>query len=421
MRRTSIIVGLIIVLSGTHGISSFGQQAGTRIGQRFRALDRDGSGTLTLQESQRTRLEFRAIDGDRDGAITLAEATAFFQRAAAGVNRLTPSAEPREILGVITESMPLTRDSCRAARQYSQRANGHAMLVMVDGSVVYEAYDNGWDEQTPHRLASGTKSFAGVAAAAAANDGLLSFDERVSETITEWKQDGRKSRITIRQLLSLTSGIDAGENSVVLQYSDAIKAKSLHPPGTKFRYGPNPFQVFGELMRRKLSESNETHVDYLKRRVFTPIGMETGHWRTDVDGYPHVPSGAFVTAREWAKFGEWLRHKGRCQGQPIVGKDLLEQLILGSKSNPVYGMTFWLARTGGVSAGDDAAGRSTTPQFDGPDLRGKTPSDMYMAAGAGKQRLYVIPSLKMVVVRMGETEGRRFLDDAFLGRLIASL
>jgi CubicO group peptidase (beta-lactamase class C family) len=356
MRRTSIIVGLIIVLSGTHGISSFGQQAGTRIGQRFRALDRDGSGTLTLQESQRTRLEFRAIDGDRDGAITLAEATAFFQRAAAGVNRLTPSAEPREILGVITESMPLTRDSCRAARQYSQRANGHAMLVMVDGSVVYEAYDNGWDEQTPHRLASGTKSFAGVAAAAAANDGLLSFDERVSETISEWKQDGRKSRITIRQLLSLTSGIDAGENSVVLQYSDAIKAKSLHPPGTKFRYGPNPFQVFGELMRRKLSESNETHVDYLKRRVFTPIGM-----------------------------------------------------------------TFWLARTGGVSAGDDAAGRSTTPQFDGPDLRGKTPSDMYMAAGAGKQRLYVIPSLKMVVVRMGETEGRRFLDDAFLGRLIASL
>ena len=58
----------------------------SRIGQRFRELDRDGSGTLTLGESHRTRLEFRAIDRDRDGAITLAEATAFFQQAAAAVN-----------------------------------------------------------------------------------------------------------------------------------------------------------------------------------------------------------------------------------------------------------------------------------------------------------------------------------------------
>ncbi len=416
MHRNSIFVALLIGLMAPDAFPCLGQQPGGRIGQRFRELDSDGSGTLSLPESQRTRLEFRAMDRDGDGAITLAEATAFFQGAAAGGNRLTPSAEPSEIVGQISESMPVTLDSCRAARDYSRRANGHAMLVMVDGEVVYEAYDNGWDAVTPHRLASGTKSFAGVAAAAAEHDGLLSLDEPVSDTITEWNQDGRKSKITIRQLLSLTSGIDAGENSEVLSYAEAINAKSLHPPGTKFQYGPNPFQVFGELMRRKLAASEETLLDYLKRRIFAPIGMATGHWRTDAEGHPHVPSGAFVTAREWVKFGEWLRLGGRWQGESIVRQALLEPLKQGSEPNPAYGITFWLGSTGGESAGSDAAGRTTTPE-----LSRNTPADMYMAAGAGKQRLFVIPSLKMVVVRMGETQGRQFRDDAFLGRLITSL
>jgi CubicO group peptidase (beta-lactamase class C family) len=61
-------------------------------------------------------------------------------------------------------------------------------------------------------LASGTKSFAGVLAAAAQEDKILKLDERVSETITEWKSDKEKSKITIRQLLTLTSGLDTGQN-----------------------------------------------------------------------------------------------------------------------------------------------------------------------------------------------------------------
>jgi CubicO group peptidase (beta-lactamase class C family) len=75
---------------------------------------------------------------------------------------------------------------------------------MLDGRIVHEQYRQPGDEAERWRLASGTKFFSGVAAAAAVQDGLLSLDERVSDTLTEWGSDGRRD-ITMRQLLSLSS------------------------------------------------------------------------------------------------------------------------------------------------------------------------------------------------------------------------
>ena len=75
------------------------------------------------------------------------------------------------------------------------------MLVYHRDELVFEEYFNGWSADQPHRLASGTKSFSGAMLAAAAEDGLLTLDEKVVETITEWKNDPRKSQVTIRHLL----------------------------------------------------------------------------------------------------------------------------------------------------------------------------------------------------------------------------
>lgn len=71
-------------------------------------------------------------------------------------------------------------------------------------------------------------------ALAAVDDGLLTLDEPVSETITEWKDDPRKSTIMVAELLRLTSGLEAGHYSAVPMYEEAITAPLVHPPGAAF-------------------------------------------------------------------------------------------------------------------------------------------------------------------------------------------
>ena len=93
------------------------------------------------------------------------------------------------------------------AGKYSKQHQGEALLVMQGGKVLFEDYAQGWNAQRPHLLASGTKSFTGVAAMIAVQQGLITLDEKASDTLTEWKSDPRKSQITVRQLLNLSSGL----------------------------------------------------------------------------------------------------------------------------------------------------------------------------------------------------------------------
>jgi CubicO group peptidase (beta-lactamase class C family) len=216
------------------------------------------------------------------------------------------------------------------------------------------------------------------------------------------------SQVTVGQLLSLTSGIEVGENGKVPSYAAAARdGKAKHDPGAVFEYGPVPFQVFGELMRRKLKGEHEIAYAYLDERVLKPIGVHVTYWRTDDDDQRFVPSGAFLTAREWVKFGEFLRRGGRVDGEQVVAAELLQKLTGGTKANPGYGMSFW--RLGAVASGD-GPGTALAAKLKGG----------YMAAGAGKQRLFVLPAVEMVVVRQGETLGRGFDNTKFLGQLLSS-
>lgn len=270
------------------------------------------------------------------------------------------------------------------AADYLRSCNGHALLVYRDGRLLFEEYLNDHRRDDPHRLASGTKSFVGVLAVMAVEDGLLKLDEQVAGTLTEWQVDERKSQITIRQLLTLTSGIAGGEVGDVPSYKEAVRlAEAKFPPGEKFQYGPVPFQCFGELLRRKLEPRKETVEGYLKRRLLDPIGLKPSFWRKDADGNPNLPSGAHLTAREWAKFGLFVLNKGAWDGKQLVSERLLAECFQGTKAHPTYGLTFWL------NASDER------------------PRDLAMAAGAGKQKLYIVPSLKLLVVQFAEAP-RRF-------------
>ncbi|MEM7146267.1 MAG: serine hydrolase [Verrucomicrobiota bacterium] len=398
--RVGIAVAALLVM-GTGQEMLRAQDLGGDIELRFKRFDKDSDGRIRQDEFPWDGPLFQRIDGDGDGTISIDELVEFSDRRRVSGGDDSPAS--KVIKREIPEGAPLSLGSCRAAAEYSARADGYSVLVMWDGEIVFEQYDNGWSEGTAHRLASGTKSFAGVWAAAAVEDGILeSFDEKLSDTITEWQDDARLREITVRQLLTLTSGIDAGDNGKVPSYVAAVREVNVeYGPGEEFAYGPVPFQVFGEFMRRKLKGKHEIAYEYFDKRVLDAIGMKATHWRVDEYDQRHVPSGAFLTAREWVKFGEFMLSGG---GE-VVDSSLLEELTVGTEANRGYGMTFWLLGAGEASEGV------------GPGLRDKL-AGAYMAAGAGKQRLFVIPELDLVVVRQGETKGRAFDNAKFLELLL---
>ncbi|MDX1948787.1 MAG: serine hydrolase [Pirellulaceae bacterium] len=312
----------------------------------------------------------------------------------------------------------------KLAAAYSAEHRGISVLVMVGGKLVFEDYPNGGAADRAHELASGTKSFAGVAACAAIADGLIqSWDEKLVDTLTEWKDDPLKSQITLRQLLSLTSGIGGGGIARPPSFADAIKEAATADPGTKFMYGPAPYQTFGEFLRRKLAPKNEGVLDYYQRRLFDPIGLKYGGWRKGTDGQPHLPSGAQLSAANWAKFGELARLGGKWEGREIVPQKLLDECFVGTKANPAYGLTWWLNRP------VDAVTLRAIPLMRiAQDLAGPKSeflSDLFFAAGAGDQRLYISRKLEVVVVRqatgiLAAITGRRegYSDKEFLARLM---
>jgi len=284
--------------------------------------------------------------------------------------------------------------NAQAAAAYSRPRRGQSLIIMQRGEILFEDYPNRGGASQGWELASGTKSFTGVIAAAAVQDGLLHLDERAADTLPEWRRDERKRRITIHQLLSLESGLQVGVIGRAPTYSEAIAVPSQYEPGTKFEYGPAPFQVFGEIVRRK---TNGDPLDYLSRRILDPLSIAPTQWRRGGDGMPLMPQGASLSARDWAKFGEFVRGGGGA----LVDHAALAQCFAPSDANPGYGMSWWLLRQGLIPPGPMAGVEIDAAMSERYGV-------ISMAAGAGDQRLYIIPGLELVVVRQASFLGMRF-------------
>ncbi|MBV8364999.1 MAG: serine hydrolase [Candidatus Eremiobacteraeota bacterium] len=257
----------------------------------------------------------------------------------------------------------------------------HALVVWHDGRLAVGEYGGGYGRDKPHALYSGTKSFWGVAALAAQRDGILALDERVADTIPEWQGDDYKRRVTLRQLLQLTSGFAfGGLGAAVPPYAKALALPLANEPGTRFTYGGIPLQVFGAVFARKLASRGQTPHEYLRARILDPIGMQVGSWRTLADGTNPLPTGAFVAAPQWLKYGQFV-----CEHH-----DEYAECFAGSAANARYGLGFWLRGAAG-------------------------PTDLAYASGSGGQAMYIVPSQRMVVVHFGGSAS--FKHDAFLKRL----
>lgn len=312
--------------------------------------------------------------------------------------------------------------NCDAVLAYSTARQGVAVLVLRNGQPVCEGYVAPGAADASFEIWSGTKSFVGVMAAAAVQDGLLTLDEPVSLTLEEWRADPQQAKVTIRQLLTLTSGLHSVVGKVP-EYAEAVARPLSTPPGEIFQYGPAPFQLFGEVMKRKLKAAGRPSdpLDYLRTRILDPIGLMPGNWRRPPGGDPLMPQGAVLSVREWVKFGEFVRLGGVAGGKALVDPAALAELFKGTSANPGYGVTWWLPSP---APGPQVA----TARLDlNPDEG--IPRDVAVAAGAGYQRLYVIPSLGLTISRETnidplaptppQTEAPPWSDAAFLKLVMA--
>ena len=292
------------------------------------------------------------------------------------------------------------------------------MLVIQNGRTVFEHYANGGSASGRWPIFSGTKSFWGIAALAAVRDGLFKLDDPVSDTITEWKSDPRKSRITIRQLLNQTDGIEGASRlqraSIQDRNAMAIGLPALAEPGASFIYGPSHLQIFSELLRRKLGGRGT--IAYFEEHVSDRLRIGHLNYKKDRRGNPLPATGFELTAREWARLGELLLGSGNYRGRQIVPANLMREAFAGSQANPSYGLTFWLNQQAPSGREMDMERMLDLPwqnaQWTDACICKDAPADMVVALGSGYQRLFVIPSLKAIIVRQGSNA--KFSDAHFL-------
>jgi CubicO group peptidase (beta-lactamase class C family) len=308
-----------------------------------------------------------------------------------------------------------------AAWQYSVAHNGYSLLVIRHGRTLLERYVEGDGPETRHKIYSGAKGLWCVAAVAAQADGLLHLDEPVAATITEWRGQPGRGQITIRELLNFTAGIDPGfhlhSDDVPDRDAYAIALPQVAQPGDSFIYGPGQIQVFCEVLRRKLAaRGGETPWHYLLRRVLRPLGLGPVPHKVDARGNPLLAAGVQLTAREWARFGEFLV----AGGKNILPAGALGQCLCGTARNPAFGMGFWVNREAPagrtVNVEDTLAPKWWQQDWDDACLCRQAPRDLFVSLGSMGQRLYVIPSLDMVVVRLSADS--KFSDAEFLRLLL---
>src|SRR5205814_6769615 len=300
-----------------------------------------------------------------------------------------------------------------AAAEYSARYHGVSFLAIQDRRTLLEQ-----NAKTPHKIYSGTKAFWNLAALAAVEDSLLNLDERVAETITSWRSDPRKAQVTIRQLLDFDSGLEPQFFLHETQSGDrdaaAVRARMVTEPGRAFIYGPAALQVFHQVLKEKLRGDSPTH--YLERRVLHRLGLGSQRYLADRAGNPLLATGWILNARDWAKVGQLVL----ANGAPVVSRNSLAQCWRGTTANRAFSLGWWNNRSA-PNGSEFNFEQMLIRKWQNHDWHDacvcrEAPNDLVDCIGSEGQRLYVIPSLKLIVVR--QANGGSFSDAHFLRLLL---
>jgi CubicO group peptidase (beta-lactamase class C family) len=274
----------------------------------------------------------------------------------------------------------------------------NCLVVVRHGEIVGEWY---WQDTTPTTLVknwSVAKSYTSAVVGVAVDRGdIPSVNSSASEWIPEWR-NGTHDGISVGDLLSMSSGLrlDMIADNVTMPLANdmtalAIAAPVDNPPGALWEYNNHSVQALEPVIRGATGMAAD---DYATQHLFDPMGM-TVDWKRDEHGQPAMYMNAKASCRDNARFGYLYLHRGCWDGERLLSEQWIDDSIGSSTSmNRGYGYYWWLS-------GESPTLDSVTLEDKPYGLHHFGPDDSYCAAGLGSQMIEVIPSLDMVVVRMG--------------------
>jgi len=262
--------------------------------------------------------------------------------------------------------------------------NTRSFMIVVNGRIVIEEYFNGHTPSTAWQWNSAGKTLVATITGIAQQEGLLNINNKVSDYLgTGWTSEPaeKENLITVRHLLSMTTGINDANNLVIkpnLTY--------LADAGTRWSYH-NVFQLLMDVVADAGSQDFETDFNSMLK---DEIGMD-GYWNNGV-----IFKIYHSNTRSMARFGLLALNKGKWMSEQVVNESFFTESTNPSQNiNPSYGYLWWLnGKTSYMVPGSQTVFQGT--------LVPNAPSDMFAAMGAEDQRIYVIPEKNMVVVRMGD-------------------
>ena len=269
-----------------------------------------------------------------------------------------------------------------------------AFVVLHKGKLVAERYGKGITPETKLLSWSMGKSFTSAITGIMVGDSLVSLHAPMD--IPQWQADERKN-ITLNNLLQMQSGLQWNEdygnrsdvNLMLHREEDmglfALNKPLEHAPGTHWYYSSGTTNIVMRYLRSRF-DSDQAFLTYLRERLFGPLHIANPYFEHDMSGTPVGSSYLYVTARDFARFGQMYLDDGCANGQRILPEGWVEYTVTpASASEGRYGAFFWLNRCKVC-----------------PDV----PEDMFSCNGHDGQQIYIIPSKDLVVVVLGYSPKR---------------
>ena len=300
------------------------------------------------------------------------------------------------------------------------------LVVLHQGQLVYERYDRGYTEDSPHLLWSATKTWTNALAGIAVQQGKLDIDASICEHIEVGLPE--HCDITPRHLMEFSSGLDWRETYegdppttstvIAMLYGagrDDMAAYVLSTPrraepGTTWQYSSGDTNVLAAVVQAALGEEDPEEL------LLGPLQLDSAVWERDERGTLVGSSYGYATPRDMARFGLFLADDGCWEGQRLLPEGWLEQsrapaptlrlATLDRRPGDVNGWQMWLNR---------ALPEQGEPMGPWPSA----PEDTFAAMGHWKQAILVIPSADMVIVRTGDDRDGSFSWDTLLAHSLA--
>jgi CubicO group peptidase (beta-lactamase class C family) len=262
--------------------------------------------------------------------------------------------------------------------------------------VIAERYADGIGVDTPLLGFSMTKSVVNALIGLLTQQGLVT--PSFTAPIAEWRGDLRRE-IEIEHLMRMTTGLALDETNsgfdlssqMVYLHNDmaavAVKAPLIAPPGTRWSYSSPSTQILARIIRDAVG-GPEQSLRFAWRELFNPLGMRSVTLEFDGSGTLQGSSSMLASARDWARFGLLYLQDGVAGGQRILHEDWVD-LSAAATLDTDYGAGFWTNR----SEHERARGR----------IAMGIPRDAFFAFGDLGQRIVILQSQRMVIVRLGDS------------------